>query len=116
MKLIKFIGLSLTLAATLYLAGCIGYGLSTYNTLKEHTSDWLEISDNLNTYYIHNSATVHISEIYEDNTLRYDIQIEDVRGSFTIVYTDQIIDGEFVSAKMWLDSFIMAMEGFKNAK
>ena len=82
--------------------------------MHKPTRDWLELTDNLSTYHIHSSATAHISEIYEDSRLRYEIEITDDRGSFTIVYTDQVIEGQFISAKMWLDSFELAMEEFKN--
>ena len=103
------------IAIVLLLCYTYTVNILTLAATEQPQSDWLEISDNINTYYIHNSATVSPPrELFDNYILRYEIDIEDVRGSFTIVYKDQFIEGQFVSAKMWLDSFIMAMEEFKN--
>ena len=105
----KYIISLIIIISSWYIAYNIGY-----NEPKQPVEEFLVLTDNNGTYYIHRDAICHISEVYTDTTLHYEINIESVLPNFTIVYKDSVIDGQYVKAKDWLDSFILAMEEFKN--
>ena len=114
MKIIDLVIGIVLIISVMYTAYTFGYNASEADNAL--VSDWLEISDNNNSYLLHKTSKAYISEIWDDLELRYEIEISDIRGEFKIIYTDQLIDGDIVTAKEWVDSFVMAFEEFKNVK
>lgn len=82
------------------------------NSVKiEPSSDYIVINDNINSYRIKDDCSYCIKRVKDVDGVAYLIYITSTDGDLMIEYTDQLIDGDLVTAEEWVESFKMIMEG-----